>query len=121
MAQTRKQRRRTKHRGNAAGMVETRGRTGRKAETSDKGSSKGNGLVRRRDRATQPPTLKSALNRAAISALLLFALMLLLLKQDAKQAFALSAVALAIYVPIGYFTDSFLYKRRMAQMSQDKR
>ena len=120
MAQTRKQRRRTKHRGNAAGMVETRGRTGRKVDATEKGSAKSNSLVRRRDRATQPPSLKSALNRAAISALLLFALLLFLLGQDAKQAFALSAVALAIYVPIGYLTDSFLYKRRMAQLSQDK-
>ncbi|HZO35842.1 MAG TPA: hypothetical protein VFB41_03085, partial [Solirubrobacteraceae bacterium] len=102
---------------NAAGIVETRGRTGRKAEPAEKDSGK-QSLLRRRDRATQPPSWKAAINRASISALLLFFLMLVLLKQDAKAAFGLSTVALAIYIPIGYLTDSYLYKRRM---SQDKR
>src|SRR5438105_4197256 len=113
MAQTRKQRRRTKHRGNAAGMVESRGRTGRKPEVSEKDSGKGKeGLLSRRDRGAEPPSWKSAINRASLSALLLFFLLLVLFKQDAKAAFGLSAVALAIYIPIGYVTDSFLYKRR---------
>jgi hypothetical protein len=120
MAQTRKQRRRTKHRGNAAGMVESRGRTGRKAEASGKTPDKDNGLLSRRDRADAPPSLKSSFNRAAISALVLFALLLFVLKQDVAQAFGLSAVALAIYVPIGYLADSFLYKRRLAQLARDK-
>ena len=120
MAQTRKQRRRTKHRGNAAGMVESRGRTGRKAEASEKAPAKGSGLVSRRDRAETPPSLKSSFNRAAISAVLLFALLLLVLKQSPVQAFGLAAVALLIYIPIGYMTDSFLYKRRLAQIARDK-
>jgi hypothetical protein len=115
MAQTRKQRRRTKHRGNAVGMIESRGRTGRKSTDTEKSAGKDNGLIRRRDRGKEPPTWKSAINRASISALLLFFLLLVLFKQDAKAAFGLSAVALAIYIPIGYATDMFLYKRRIAR------
>lgn len=116
MAQTKKQRRRTKHRGNAVGMIESRGRTGRKAEAPAKDSSKDrSAAVRRRERGTKPPTWKSAINRAGLSAVVLFALMVLLFDQELASAFGLAAVALAIYIPIGYFTDSFMYKRRMAQ------
>ena len=115
MAQTKKQRRRTKHRGNAVGMIESRGRTGRKAEASAKESAKDRAGARRRQRSMQPPTWKSAINRASLSALVLFFLMLLLFKQDAKAAFGLSTVALVIYIPIGYMTDSLMYKRRIAQ------
>ena len=115
MAQTKKQRRRTKHRGNAAGIIETRGRTGRKPAASEKRPSRDGALVRRRDRAAQPPTWNSAINRASLSALVLFFALLLLFKRDAPTSFALSTVALAIYVPIGYLTDAYLYRRRIAR------
>ena len=39
MAQQTKRKRRTKHRGNAAGMVETRGRTGRKLTDGERGGA----------------------------------------------------------------------------------
>ena len=56
MAQTRK-RRRTKHRGNAAGMVEVRGRTGRRPEPGEKRPSvKQEAAPRRRNRMETPPT-----------------------------------------------------------------
>ena len=48
MAQT-KRKRQTKHRGNAAGVVESRGRTGRKP-TADEKSGKGIDATARRSR-----------------------------------------------------------------------
>src|SRR5438094_1899886 len=66
MAQTK--RRRTKHRGNAAGMVEARGRTGRKLTDDDKKpSGRGGSGGARANRYENPPTWRSSVNRSAIA------------------------------------------------------
>jgi len=116
MAQTKKRKRSTKHRGNAVGMVETRGRTGRKLDSSErKLSTKEQAAARREERMNKPPTWRAALNRAAISSVVLFVVVLLALKQSVSNAVGLSAVAMVMYIPIGYYTDSFIYKRRQAK------
>lgn len=113
MAQTKKKRR-TKHRGNAAGMVEVRGRTGRKPTGGEgRGSVREEARARRQDRFNRPPTWRAALNRAAISALLFVVLVVLLFKQSAGQAIALGAFVFLFYVPLGYFTDRFVYQRKV--------
>jgi hypothetical protein len=119
MAQTRK-RRRTKHRGNAVGMVESRGRTGRKPAPGEsrgtgKQSAKEEARARREDRMNRPPTWRAAFNRAAISAVLFVVLVLFVMKQSAVQAFGLGAFVLLFYIPFGYYFDSFLYRRRQAK------
>lgn len=114
MAQAKKQRRQTKHRGNAAGMVESRGRTGRKSTADEKDlSSRDKARLRREEYQRRPPTWRSAINRAVISALALFAVLLLAFGRDVTEALGLAAVAIVVYVPIGYVTDSFIYKRRI--------
>src|SRR4051794_18870896 len=61
VAQTKK-RRQTKHRGNAAGMVEARGRTGRKPTDGErKLDAKAEGRRRREERMNRPPTWSGAL------------------------------------------------------------
>src|ERR1700727_2641274 len=73
MAQT-KRKRQTKHRGNAAGVVESRGRTGRKptaAEKSGKDGDVARAKEKRLDKADQPPTWKGAALRALIAAMAL--------------------------------------------------
>ena len=55
----RPRKRRTKHRGNAAGIVETRGRTGRKPAPAEKQAGR---RARSAGRARSPPTVASALN-----------------------------------------------------------
>jgi hypothetical protein len=115
MASTKK-RRRTKHRGNAMGVVEARGRTGRKPTAGEKKlSTKDEARVRREDRMNKPPTWRAAVNRAVISAVLFIALLLFVMKQDAAQAAAMGAFVLAFYIPFGYWFDSFIYKRRLAK------
>ena len=119
MAQT-KRKRRSKHRGNAAGTVESRGRTGRKPAGSEKksggGSSKAGGqssAERRADRLSRPPTWRSAINRAMIAAVILVLLSIVAFKQKPAAAFGFGAFALIVYVPMGYYLDRFLYRRRM--------
>ena len=112
MAQTRK-RRQTKHRGNAAGMVEARGRTGRPGgPVTPKLTPKEEAKQRRIDRMNQPPTWKGALNRAAIATLVFVVLVLVLFRQSLAQAVALGAFMFLVYIPLGYYTDKFMWTRR---------
>jgi hypothetical protein len=121
MAQTRKKRR-TKHRGNAAGMVEARGRTGRKPAGAEArpADRKADARQRRLDRLDQPPTWRGAVNRAAIAALFLFGLSILLLGQTVAQAAVLVPFLFALYVPLGYYTDRFIYNRRQRSKARAK-
>ncbi|MGH2841448.1 MAG: hypothetical protein ACRDKY_11565 [Solirubrobacteraceae bacterium] len=109
MAQTKKKRR-TKHRGNAAGVVEARGRTGRKPtaeerKTADRESA-------RRDRLFREPTWKAAANRAALAAIVFGVLLVLAFGQPIGSAAALTGFVFLFYIPLGYYTDAFLHKRR---------
>lgn len=116
MAQT-KRKRRTKHRGNAAGMVEARGRTGRKPTPS--AGSKKSGAVRV-NKFDRPPTWQSAINRAAIAAAFLIILMILLFKEPLGRAIVLSGFMFLLYVPLGYYTDLMIYRRRQAKLLRER-
>ena len=59
MAQT-KRKRRTKHRGNAAGIVESRGRTGRKPTAATSARAEARRRRERREPLDQPPTWRGA-------------------------------------------------------------
>src|SRR5215217_2695607 len=72
MAQT-KRRRRSKHRGTAAGTIESRGRTGRKAAAAQKARGSEPGRGRRPSRLDRPPTWRGALTRAALASGIFFA------------------------------------------------
>lgn len=118
MAQTRK-RRRTKHRGNAAGMVEVRGRTGRKPDGAvRKPDAKPTAAERREARMNREPSWRRAVTNAAIGALFLFVLSIFLLDQTPAQAAVLVPFLFLIYIPLGYYTDAFIYKRRQAKKAQ---
>ena len=120
MAQT-KRKRRSKHRGTAAGTIEARGRTGRKpnAEEQKKATAK----EKRQQRLAQPPTWQRATLRAAAAAGLLFVLMQVgLFQQDVPlaQALAVCLFAMLIYIPLGYATDKWVYNRRLRSEQQKK-
>ena len=118
MAST-KRKRRTKHRGNAAGMVETRGRTGSKPGQA---AAKGKGRQARMDRFSKPPTVRGAMQRSTIAALVFIAAMTLIVKQTVAASIALGGFVLLFYVPLSYYTDLFLYRRRQAkQLEEGKR
>ena len=105
MAQT-KRKRRSKHRGNAAGTIEARGRTGRKPTPQEtRGAAKGSGARQpaRGARPLNPPSWKSAFGKAAFGAVMLFALMLLGVlgeKASTGNALAVCGFALVAYTPV---------------------
>lgn len=117
MAQTRK-RRQTKHRGNAAGVVEVRGRTGRKPTAEErKGKADGKALAaqRRQERLNQPPTWKSAAQRAFFAAIFFVGIVALFLKRPIGVALAWGAFVLLFYIPMGYYLDLAMWRRRQAK------
>ena len=111
MAQTRRKRR-TKHRGTAAGTVERRGRTSR--PPSEKERKQQQRAVAREKRLNTPPTWKSSLTRAGFAALLLFFLLLFTAKGKNRFEVAIlfTVAALAIYVPAGYYIERLIWRRR---------
>lgn len=114
MAQT-KRKRRTKHRGNAAGMVEARGRTGRKPKPEERkpaAGKGGKGAATKADRFDRPPSWKSAFQRAGIATVLFFAFVALVFKEPMRTAVTVSAFMLVLYTPLGYYTDLMIYRRR---------
>jgi hypothetical protein len=120
MAQT-KRKRQTKHRGNAAGFVESRGRTGRKPTAEEKAGRMPDGKPRpkRIPRQDRPPTWLGAFYRAMIAAVLMLLVSLLLIKKS-NEAIALFPVVLLLYLPISYYTDMWMYKRRMRAKAKER-
>lgn len=116
MAQT-KRKRRTKHRGNAAGVVETRGRTGKQINPTS--GNKGKGGALRTDRLDRPPTWRSAANRSAI-ATVLFVLVISLLQGNIAAAVAIGLVMFFVYTALGFYTDKWIYERRQAKKRAGK-
>jgi Flp pilus assembly protein TadB len=117
MAQTKKKRQ-TKHRGNAAGQVEARGRTGRRP-TSDERRPTAREL--RQARFDQPPTWRAALNRALIAAALFLLLLFFFFRdQQIGPKVGIAVFMLVVYVPMGYYTDRFVYHRRQARRLRER-
>ncbi|HEY8089272.1 MAG TPA: hypothetical protein VIF09_15540 [Polyangiaceae bacterium] len=114
MAQT-KRKRQTKHRGNAAGVVESRGRTGRKptaAEKSGTGGAAAKAKATAVDRRDRPPTWRSAFIKGMLAAVVLLLFMILFLPKSNSSLIGLFPVVLVLYTVISYFTDRFVYRYR---------
>jgi Flp pilus assembly protein TadB len=110
MAQT-KRKRRSKHRGTAAGTIQARGRTGRPPSPEER--KKQARLDARERRLNTPPTWRSSLTRAGFAAVIMFVFLILTTRNhNVVAAAALAVVALVLYVPAGYYMETFFYRRR---------
>ncbi len=121
MAQTRRKRH-TKHRGNAAGVVESRGRTGRKPTAAEK-SGDPQALAREKekllDKRDRPPSWRGAFVKAMFAAVLLLLVVLVVLKQSSNQAISLFPIVLAVYTVISYYTDKWIFDRRQRKKARE--
>ncbi|MBV9606525.1 MAG: hypothetical protein JO027_15520 [Solirubrobacterales bacterium] len=117
MAQTRRKRR-TKHRGTPAGTIQARGRTGR-PPTAEERKQQSRTDARER-RLNTPPTWKGSATRGALAAVLLFVLFAFLGKgKDPLVSAAIFALfALALYIPGGYYMETWMYRRRQRRREQ---
>ena len=116
MAQT-KRKRRSKHRGNAAGTIEARGRTGRPPSPAErKQQSK---VTAREQRLNTPPTWKSSFTRAGLASTLMFVFLVVTTKKNAViVAASFALIAMLLYVPAGYYFELMLYRRRMRKKAE---
>jgi hypothetical protein len=120
MAQTRRKRKR-RHRGTQAGTIERAGRTSKPAagaprKSSSAGSSGGGSrqqLARekREQRMNTPPTWRGALNRAGFAAAILV-VFIAVVQKNIAAGLVMGVLALLIYIPMSYYTDLALYRRR---------
>jgi hypothetical protein len=110
--------RKTKHRGNAAGMIEARGRTGRKPTAAErKADARTAARERREARLSKPPTWRGAVQKAALAAVI-FAIAVALIFGRPGQAAVMAPVILLLYIPMSYYTDLFIYRRAQARKLQ---
>ena len=121
MAQTRRKRR-SKHRGTAVGNIESRGRTGRKPADGD-GKSAARPARGAAARGRGAPSWKNAYLRGFLAALFLFGLTRIGLGggMSLESSIFFATLALFIYVPLGYYMDSFIYSRRQKREAGHKR
>jgi hypothetical protein len=116
MAQT-KRKRRSKHRGTAAGTVEARGRTGRKPTPAETRQSA------RQRRLDRPPSWNSAFLKAGLMAAVLFVLTRVGLfgeETTVVQSITITVFALLLYTPAAYLTDRWVYQRNQRRKAQGK-
>ena len=117
MAQAKRKR---KHRGTPAGTIERRGRTSKPPESASRSKAKEKRATRpasqmtaaerRASRFENPPTWRSALNRAAFAAAILV-IFIGVVQKNWAQAAIMGVLAMAIYIPMSYYTDRLLYRR----------
>jgi Flp pilus assembly protein TadB len=116
MAQT-KRKRQTKHRGNAAGVVEARGRTGRPPSADEK--KKADRTKRRDDRLNRKPTWKGSMQRALLAGAFMFVFLLFTDKPKHGSPIAAALIfavfAMLLYILLGYWLETTLWRRRMAK------
>jgi threonine/homoserine/homoserine lactone efflux protein len=118
MAQARRKRR-TKHRGTAAGTIEARGRTG-KPPTKEERKRQTRTQARNR-RQARPPSWRSATTRAALAGVIIFVFILITgslftpkghkTGTSVGSAAGFALIAMGLYIPMGYFLDRAMYRR----------
>jgi hypothetical protein len=109
MAQT-KRKRRSKHRGTAAGTISARGRTGRPPSPEER--KKQSKAEARAARLNAPPTWNGSIKRAGLATAFMFLFLLLTSKGNVVASVVFAVFALAIYVPAGYYLELWLWRRR---------
>jgi Flp pilus assembly protein TadB len=115
MAQTKKKRRR-KHRGTQAGNIERAGRTGR--PSGGRPASKAQARdVARQNRLDKEPTWRGSVNRAAFASVIL-AIFISVVQKNVPAGIVLGIVAMIVYIPMSYYTDRALWRRRQRQKQQ---
>lgn len=107
-----RQRRRKKHRGTQAGTVRRRGRS------PSRESPQLSAEERRRQRLERPPSWRAAANRAVISAVVFFAILVLVIKWPLGAAIGVGAFMLVVYIPMGYAIDAYIYRYRQRKKQQ---
>lgn len=105
-----------KHRGTQAGTVKQNPRRRAKGRSTARPTAQ----QRRQERFDRPPSWRTAIGRALMTAALLFVVFGLFLRENGFAGAARFAIiALVAYIPLFYFFDSFMYQRRQRQKARE--
>jgi len=109
--------RRRKHRGTQAGTVEARGRTSRPTTTTRKAAPK-TSRERREERLNKPPTWRGSVNRALLAAAAFGIFIAITAKSNkAVEGIVFAAIVFLFYLPMTYYLDRFMYRRRQRRQA----
>jgi hypothetical protein len=75
---------------------------------------------RREQKLSRPPSWRAAIQRGAIAAAALFALLVIAFKADVTDAIPLALLAALLYVPAFHATDTLLYRNRMRRRAREQ-
>ena len=114
MAQT-KRKRQTKHRGTAAGQVTNRGRTSKPPSADVVKKQKREEA--RTSRLTKKPTWSSAALRSSLAAVFI-CIFLIVTTHKLATSILFAAIAALIYIPTGFYFETFLWRRRMRKLGR---
>ena len=115
MAQT-KRKRRTKHRGTAAGTIQARGRTGRPPTAEERKKQQRD--KRSQARTPKPPTWNAAIKKALLATGFIFIFLLITNKFKVVPALVFAVLAMLLYIPSGYYLDGWMYRRYLRKQQQ---
>jgi len=120
MAQTKRKR---KHRGTQAGTIERARRDAKRGAggaTGDRAQAKQMARERRAARLDREPTWRGAVTRAAIAAAFFVVAVIALFGESPVTAIALGCFTFALYIPMSYYTDRFIWRRRQKSKAQGR-
>jgi Flp pilus assembly protein TadB len=116
MAQTRRRRRR-KHRGTQGGSIDRRGRAGRPRSRQE---ARARAKRQMQDRRDVRPTWTGSIPLALLIAATFFVLLIALFKQSLTQALGPTVFMAIVYVPMNYYTQLFVWRRRQARKQRER-
>lgn len=129
MAQAKKKRR-SKHRGTQGGRIDNRprGRPANRAEARQRAKQRrsgGGGRTRQAasgpgGRPLTPPSWRSAFLKALFASVLLFVVFTFLLGRPSGANAALAVFMLALYTPMAFYLDRWVYSRRLGQLAKER-
>ncbi len=114
-----------KHRGTQTGSISRAQRArprNRQEAMAQAKSRKGSGGGAKRapvDRRDAPPTWSGSIKRGLLFAVLLLPISLLF-GQPIGGAIVLTIIAAIFYIPLGYYTEQFFYRRRKAKLQAER-
>ena len=112
MAQTKKKRRK-KHKGTQGGRIDSKRRTRprTRAEAQSQARAK-RSPAKGSQKADNPPTWKSAINRGLFAAVVFGILLLAVFKRPVGASLGLAGFMLLFYVPAGYYMEMYMWRKR---------
>jgi hypothetical protein len=110
VAQTKKKRRR-KHRGTQGGRIDSKRRTGR-PQSREEAKARARSRRKSTPKEDAPPTWRTGILRALVSAVIFFVLIQLFFKRPTGSALVLSVILFVLYIPISYYIDTMMWRKR---------